>query len=35
MGPVGSLEADISKGVLVGRMAACPFVDAAGHFVIV
>ena len=35
VGPVGSSEADVSKGVLVGRAAAHPFADAAGHFVIV
>src|SRR5258707_15821143 len=35
MGPVGSLEAGVSMGVLAGSVAAHPFVAAAGHFVIV
>src|SRR5260221_432693 len=34
-GPVGSSEANVSEGVSAGRVAACPFADAVGHFAIV
>ncbi len=35
MGPVGSLEAGVSMGVLAGSVATHPFVAPAGHFAIV